>query len=201
MSYQWDIFFSYPRRDPVGPWVQDHLFPTLEKWLKAAMTAPPRLFLDKQMEVGTRWPSNLQSSLLRSRCMVAVWAPPYFGSPWCLAEWKSMRQRELQLGLGTGAKAGLIYPIRFFDGETFPREARTTQDQDYTRFNSFPPGRATLRSRAYRDFDARLQAVASVLARWIAKAPNWRGNWPALRPPVSREAASPRLSFNHVRLR
>lgn len=191
MAYEWDIFISYPRRDPVGPWVNDHFYPLLQRWMGAAMPTTPRLFLDSQMDTGTHWPSNLSDSLHRSRYMVAIWAPPYFGSQWCLAEWKNMLKRQEKLGLGKGSKPGLIYPIRFFDGESFPIEARTTQaDQDYTRFNSFPPGKVVLRSKAYKEFEDRIKALSLVLADRIQTVPPWSSSWPKVKGPAPMPAQS-----------
>jgi hypothetical protein len=199
LGYEWDIFISYPRRDPVGPWVQDHFFPLFEKWMGAAMKTQPRLFLDYQMENGTDWPSNISYSLNHSRYMVAIWAPPYFGSQWCLAEWENMRKRQEQLGLGKDNIPGLIYPIRFFDGESFPREALSTQeDQDYTRFNSFPPGKATLRSRTYQQFEARIKKLSLDLEKRIQSVPPWSPNWPKVETPAPIQAKS--LPFAQVGL-
>jgi hypothetical protein len=199
MDYEWDVFVSYPRRHPVGPWVNDHLFPLLQKWLNAALQHPPRLFFDTQMEQGTHWPSTLAESLLRSRCMLAVWAPPYFGSPWCLAEWHSMLERQKLIGLGGGTAPKLIVPVRFFDGDSFPQEAREIQDEDYRPFNAFPPGKSVVRSRAYRDFESKVQALATVVAQRIHAAPPWCSDWPLLRPPPP-DAPTP-IAFHQVGLR
>ncbi len=203
MTYKWDIFISYPRRDPIGPWVQEHFSPMLARWLGAAMPNAPQIFLDRNMETGTHWPSNLQHSLLHSRYMVAVWAPPYFGSPWCLAEWKSMLQREKLLGLGVEDKPGLVFPIRFFDGDSFPDEAKQVQgkpeDHDYTGLNSFPSGKAAQRSKAYKTFEEKVKALAEVLAKRVASVPAWKAGWPCAEAPAPAEA--PTLSFGQVALR
>lgn len=181
MAYEYDIFMSYPRRSPVGPWVQKYFHPLIETWLGAAMPRKPSIFLDVQMEVGTHWPSNLKESLHRSRLMIAVWAPPYFGSRWCLAEWKTMLARHEYCNLGRGHKHGLIYPIRFFDGDTFPPEAANTQDDhDFTRFNTFAPGFE--RTRRYQDFETKVQAMCLKLSNWIAAAPKWSNKWPVIEP-------------------
>lgn len=67
MSYDWGLLISYPRRDPLGPWVQDHLFPLLDRWLGAQTQSAPRLFIDTAMEDGTDWLSHLRESLHRSK--------------------------------------------------------------------------------------------------------------------------------------
>jgi hypothetical protein len=201
MSYDWDLFISYPRRDPLGPWVQDRLFPLLDRWLGAQMRSAPRLFIDTAMEDGTDWPSHLRESLHRSKYLVAVLAPPYFGSRWCVAEWHTMRQRQAFLGLGVGQVPGLIQPIRFIDGETFPQDAKDLQDghSDYQTFNTLPPGKKTPRSKGYKEFENKVQLLCERLAKRIAETPHWRDDWPRLeRPPEP--PASPRLSFAKVGL-
>jgi hypothetical protein len=184
MSYEFDVFISYPRRDPVGPWVQDRLHPLLTRWLGASMIQPPRIFIDGAMEDGTNWPSNLSESLHRSKYMVAVLAPPYFGSAWCLSEWDTMRRRATSLGLGTGLQVGLIQPIRFIDGNSFPQEAQDLQDahSDYRDFNQLPLGAKPPKSKMHRDFEA-----------------EWRADWPRLeRPPMPQPPS--RLAFEKVGL-
>jgi hypothetical protein len=196
MSYQWDIFLSYPRRDPVGPWVQDHFYPLLKRWLGAAMPQAPTIFLDKSMENGTHWPSNLAESLLRSRYMIAVWAPPYFGSRWCMAEWESMVARARLLGMGVGAATGLVHPLRYFDGESFPTAAKEIQAPDYSPYSSLPPG---TRSRVYRQFEADVKSLSLTLAQRIAAVPAWSANWPVIeRPDLQSE---PSITFESVGLK
>jgi hypothetical protein len=201
MTYSWDVFISYPRRDPVGPWVRDRFHPLLSRWLGAALIERPRVFLDCNMEDGTHWPTNLQSCLARSKYMVAVLAPPYFGSSWCLAEWETMRRRQDVLGLGRGTVPGLIQQVRFIDGDSFPPEAQAVQDahSDYRPFNRLPPGRSNLRSRDYKLFESKIQELAEVLAHRIGAVPPWQPDWPQLEIPPE-PAPSPRLRFNQIGL-
>jgi hypothetical protein len=198
MGYEWDLFVSYPRRDPIGPWVHDRFLPLLQRWLGAALPAPPRVFVDDRMASGTHWLSMLANTLLRSKHMLAVLAPPYFGSGWCMSEWQTMRQREAQLGLGRAGSPGLVRGIRFFDGETFPAEARAVQTDDYTVYNMFPPGRAALNSKRYRDFETRIQALSQELANQIRNPPAWDPGWPVLRSPDPTFDTS--LTFDNVAL-
>lgn len=196
MDYAWDVFLSYPRRDPVGPWVQEQFYPLLKRWLGAAMTAPPRIFIDNQMEDGTHWPSNLSDSLLRSRYMIAIWAPPYFGSAWCMAEWESMAAREELLGLGRGAATGLVHPLRYFDGESFPAKAKQLQTPDYSPYSSLPPGK---RSRLYQKFEAEVQALSLTVAARLASIPPWSANWPVIQQPSVQP--QPSIPFDSVGLK
>jgi hypothetical protein len=108
-----------------------------------------------------------------------------------MAEWTNMLERQKQLGLGKGGRPGLIYPIRFFDGESFPKEALSTkEDQDYTRFNSFPPGKAALRSRTYQQFEARVKELSLDLVKRLENVPPWSPDWPKVKSPTPFETKS-----------
>jgi hypothetical protein len=182
-DYAYDLFVSYPRRAPIGDWVNDRFVPLLEKWLGAALPHAPRIFIDRAMESGTHWPSNLAESLLRSKHMLAVWAPPYFGSGWCMSEWQSMKLREQRLGLAAGMASGLVRAIRFFDGETFPADAKAIQADDYTPFNMFPPGKARLNNARFNRFEQAVQQLSLELANRIMASPPWDPTWPTMQSP------------------
>jgi hypothetical protein len=63
MTYQYDIFLSYSRRDPVLSWVRDHFKPLLEQWLAQSMPADPSIFRDEDsIETGASWPWFQQES-------------------------------------------------------------------------------------------------------------------------------------------
>lgn len=130
-DYIYDVFVSYRHKPPVLDWIRNHFFPLLEQWLPNAMPVEheTRIFIDwDEIEIGAAWPAKLRQALKQSRCVLAVWAPEYFRSEWCLAEWQTIRERERLLGLGTEQQPeGLIYPVVFFDGEHFPQEARNAQ--------------------------------------------------------------------------
>src|SRR6266568_3878854 len=93
-GYKYDLFLSYKRAGDVPMWLTNHFYPLLTKAMENLLPAAPRIFLDTQQEIGVNWPNNLAYSLRRSSYMVAVWTVPYFYSPWCMAEWRSMLKRE-----------------------------------------------------------------------------------------------------------
>jgi hypothetical protein len=123
-GYEYDVFISYRRADPVGGWVQNHFFPLLEMWLCESFPPgqDPKVYIDKKIETGAEWDEALRYALLRSRCLVSVWSPQYFGRKWCLAEWRSMRERERVLRERNNPKLKLVYPVKFNDGDSFPPE-------------------------------------------------------------------------------
>ena len=94
-GYQYDVFISYRRAGNVANWVQLHLSRVLARCLEDELDRAPVLFIDNDMETGSRWPDKLETSLRQSRLMIAVLSPPYFTSPWCVAgHRRSMFLRE-----------------------------------------------------------------------------------------------------------
>jgi TIR domain len=66
------------------------------------------------MPRAVHWPSDLQAALRHSKIMIQLLTPPYFTSPWCMAELRCMQAREELLGLaGPEISQGLIYPILY----------------------------------------------------------------------------------------
>jgi hypothetical protein len=195
VSYRWDVFISYRRRGNMTGWVRNHLYPVLQTCLEDEMDRAPKVFVDDQLEVGQYWPDQLEAVLSRSRYLLAVWAPPYFTSAWCMAEWHSMIARERMLGIpGPQATQGLVYPVVFADGDTFPPEAQQVQKRvDLSRFG-FPYPQFS-ETPAYLEFHAKVRAIAEDLAARLPLAPAWQGNWPIQRPqPLDPlRAALPRL--------
>lgn len=195
-DYEYDVFVSYRRKQPVMDWVKNHFYPLLDQWLPNAMPVKheTKIFIDwEEIETGSAWPAKLQQALRRSRCLVPVWAPEYFRSDWCLAEWRTMMERERLLGLRTEQEPdGLIYPVVFYDGEHFPEEARNIQQRNLSNWNiPYPVFRETVE---FVGFDRQIQMLVQELARMIGRAPAWQ-DWPVIAPGVSEQVVvkQPRL--------
>jgi TIR domain len=192
MAYRYDVFLSYPRTGATGDWVRNHFRPVLEECLDLEMPAHPAIWYDEDQRPELNWPLNLQQALLHSRLLVAVWSPPYFRSPWCVAEWQSMRARERALGLATVQNPlGLVYPVVFADGIHFPQEARDVQSrQDLSTWGiPFPQFQ---RTTEYQEFWARMRKVATEIVSHLSSVPPWSPGWPVLTPPI---AAAPQASL------
>jgi hypothetical protein len=194
LAYEYEVFVSYRRRDPVLSWLNNHFFPKLSHWLPQfwpAEMASPRLAKNDQMEVGSRWPERLVEMHSGSRCMVAIVSPEYFRSAWCVSEWRAMQARESFFGLATKSRTrGLIYPVLFCgDASVLPRDAAARQWFDFTKLNF--PDEVFRYHPTYVDFDQAVQDVARELVGMIKSAPD-REAWPEIdappslaRPPVS----------------
>src|ERR1700694_1514154 len=127
MGYQYDIFVSYRRSLTVGQWVQNHLVPRLEARLNEVAPGPVSVFCDFKMADGVNWPAELKRQVRGSSLLLTVWSADYFRSTWCMAEWQSFRNREALLGLFTDEHTlGLVYPVRYADGNHFHTDARQT---------------------------------------------------------------------------
>jgi hypothetical protein len=185
-GYAFDVFLSYPRHEPVRSWVHLHFFPRLREWLTECLGEPPSIFFDQdEMTAGVSWPLRLQQALLRSKILVPVLSAAYFQRPWCLAEWSSMREREKTLGLRTSEKPhGLILPVVFFDGDSFPEDARSIQHCDLRDWNVNTPG--FLHTEAYVHFVKRVQEFARQVHAIFAQVPRWQEGWPIVQPSARR---------------
>ncbi len=136
-AYEYDVFISYRREQPVRDWMQYHFYPLLKERLPDCLPDKPRIFIDWEIETGSHWPAALRKALKNSRCLVAVWSAEYFRSAWCLAEWRSMQERERLSGMRSEENPyGLVYAVKFGDGEYYPDEAKNTQYTDLEKWNS-----------------------------------------------------------------
>ncbi|MFD4669530.1 TIR domain-containing protein [Lentzea sp. NPDC058450] len=187
-GYQYDVFLSYRRSGPgnAAAWVRDHFHRMLEDCLadELGLTA---VFIDKEVETGSMWPPLLREVLARSKMLVAVWSPPYFHSPWCLAEWRTMEERERVLG-GT---VRLVYPVRYSDGDNFPEGAKQRQHFDVREVsNPFP---AFHGSHRQADLFETVKVIAGEVAQALAAVPPWRADWPECQVPDA--VATPKPVF------
>ncbi len=180
-GYEHDIFISYSHKHPVLTWVQNHFEHELKNWLPQSMSYDPDVYIDWRIETGADWPLELRKALKNSRCMVAVWSPTYFRSNWCNAEWKSMLAREAKLGFRTKDNPkGLVYPVKFFDGDLFPDEAKRTQQMDLIEWsNPYAQFRYTNR---YDGFVSKIQQIAQEIAELISSVPQWQEDFPIIIP-------------------
>lgn len=194
MAYEYEVFVSYRRAPPVADWVHDHFKRLLMDWLGVERPVTTRVFVDDTLETGVTWPLALKQTILRSCFLVPVFSPGYFSSQWCLAELHSMLARERELGMRTDENPeGLIFPVRFNDGEHFPEDIRAIQDLDLRRLNI--PGEAFRRTERYVDLIDKIQEFTQLLAGKLDAAPPWRDGWPVEMPDGGGppEVALPRL--------
>jgi hypothetical protein len=134
------------------------------------------------MADGVNWPVELKYQVRSSRLLLTVWSADYFRSTWCTAEWQSFRSRETLLGLFTGAAAqGLVYPVRYADGDHFHSDAQLTScRKDFSCLN-YPDDVFRL-STKYLEFDDLVRGMAAELVTRLAATPVWRNDFPIVEP-------------------
>ena len=185
MSYEFDIFLSYPRGGQVGPWVHNHFLPVLSACLDVHLAHEPRIFVDSEQPTGERWPQRIQEALLRSRLMVAVWTPPYFRSDWCIAEWSSMLERQSRLAqAGHRLERGLVYPVVYSDGKHFHARAKETQYKWNLSAFTYPYP-SFKESAAYLQFHDAVMLIAQEIEHHLGEVPDWQPDWPIVVPQPS----------------
>lgn len=180
--YRYDIFLSYRRSDTVGLWVKNHLFNRLEARVNELAGAPVRISCDLQIAAGAAWPNDLRSRIRSSSILLSVWSADYFRSDWCMAEWQSFRAREQLLGLrGDDHTNGLVFPVRYADGEFYHPDAANTQcNADFSGLN-YPDDVFRL-SAKYIEFDQAVQNMCAELVTMLATIPPWRPDFPIVEP-------------------
>ena len=179
-GYEYHVFVSYRRSGDVGEWVNNHFHPLLVRRLEALLNEEPRVFIDREMDIGTDWPSRLSDALHKSCCMVAVWSPSYFRSKWCLAEWQTIVERERMEGLkAPPSHAGLTYPVVYSDGDSFPAEAQAVQSRLDMHDFAYPFEQFR-KSEKYLAFFDRMHEVAEDVTARLRTAPVWNADWPRM---------------------
>jgi hypothetical protein len=198
-DYKNDVFVSYTHLGAVYEWIP-YLYELLEAWLPYDLSYKPKIYIDRQLETGTHWPSELQQELKVSRCLLAIWSKVYFKSPWCIAELESFRARERLLGIGKGQSTlGLIYPILFTKPlkkppEYLPTKLKKVQPIDLSDWTITSPGFKN--TPLHVEFEKQVKAICPVLANMILSAPTWRADWPISTP----RRPSPKMQFTQPRL-
>lgn len=179
--YEYDVFLSYCRRSgSAAEWVTEYFAQLLEKFLGDLLPDRPRIYLDAQMETGERWPDHLRRGLSRSKLMIAVWNAPYFSSPWCLAEWYSMQERERMCShAGPTNPAGLVIPLHYADGNHFDAEARTRIKTNVQKWCRVSP--AFAQSADFLTFEECIRRLAELVTQRLEWVPPWQ-DWPVRIP-------------------
>ena len=173
-DYSNHVFLSYSRSGHVPDWITNHFLPTLSALLGEELDEDPKVFKDDQIDKGDSWPERLERELQGSKCMVAIWNPKYFRSKWCLAEWETMRKREDIFGMRSKDNpSGLVYPIVFSNGTSFPESACTIQyTEDFRKFAY--PYRVFKEHTLYLDFHDAVSKVAKGILSDAVKGPSIR---------------------------
>lgn len=176
MAYQYDIFLSYPHGF-IEKWVIDNFMPFLKWHLEGSLGRPPEIFLDRDgISTGDTCPLRLKKALAHSRCLVAIWAPSYFKSEWCVRECRVMSAREQQEGYRTiDNPSGLIQPVNVCDGKSFPDFAKNIQYFDCRDFAIL--GQGFEKTELYVTFQNEIRQWCENVAESVNNSPQWKDVW------------------------
>jgi hypothetical protein len=182
-GYMFDVFISYSRRGSASKWLMNHFHPKFQDCLADQIAPTPKVFLDKEMPRGVDWPAELQMALRHSKILIAVLTPPYFESPWCMAELRTMYARERMLGLASSNRPqGLIYPILYSDSDNFPDEEGLRRSWwDFKELATPEP--VFQESRDWIHFHRKVTDFAQDLVELLKQVPEWRSDWPDVERP------------------
>jgi len=173
--YDFDVFISYKRGRLREEWLNTIFRPHFEEQLEEAIGKKPTIFIDSiDIPPGVEWPDYLATALSKSRCMVAILSPSYFGSEWCLKEFKAMyfRQNELRKKNLLAKDHAVILPfVKQGPMEAFPDFIDRIQLLDYSRFNIV--GEGFKNTTLYVEMQQKIQQDARKTATMIKAAPEW----------------------------
>jgi hypothetical protein len=174
-DYVYDVFVSYTRDHPVGTWVKDRFLKDFVGYLGDALGRRARVFFDQdEIESGEDQVEKLRWGLKVSRVLVAICSARYFGdSDYCRMEWRTFGKRDLE---GNKVHRPRV-PVRYSDGESFPREARRTQQADFSNANHICESfyKNDVRAIAYED---NVKKLAKAVVKAIGRAPKYSPNFP-----------------------
>jgi TIR domain-containing protein len=171
MDYEYDAFFSY-KRDRESDYWHKRVKEKLAYWAKQGFNREIRIFFDtEEIQIGQLWEEKIGNALKKSRCIVCFWSPQYFQSKWCVSEWETFLERERI------AKRALVVPVSYFDGNTFPPDAKARQFPDVSKFTSTME-RFWDTDLAVNFEDEQLKPLADALAVMIRNAPAYKDTFP-----------------------
>lgn len=199
MDYQHDVFISYKRSPIQNEWIRQHFMLLFLEFVRDEIIAecnraPGSIFFDEAqlsesalafdlrgIEPGQIWRDQLTAALKTSRCLVALWSPSYFLSPWCNVEWNTFRSRSEEQG------KSLLVGVSVHDGKSFPQQAQAIQYMDLSPYKIIGAGFAA--SPMYVDFQRKVMELAHYVAKAVKAAPvftDWpvaESFWPQPPPP------------------
>lgn len=199
MDYEYHIFVSYAHGDLWTRWVKEMFVPRLQAYLQLEV-GRLNVFVDEEMQTGTRWESVLKRKVARSKLMLSLLSAQYFQREWCLREMAVMFDRERLLGLASHNETyDLLIPVRLGGGAYFPDLVRRIK---YLDFEDYADPDLPAGSSRSSDFNQHLKHLAQIIAGTLAKVPPYESKWehltgeeflPQLEPKALETPRPPRL--------
>ena len=207
VDYEHDVFISYKRSPIQNEWLRQHFVRLFSEFVRdeiiaECQRAPGSIFFDESqlseearefdltgIEPGQNWRNELKVALKTSRCLVALWSPGYFLSPWCKAEWETFQMRSIQEG------KGLVVGVSVHDGKSFPQDAKAIQYMDLSPYKIIGAGFTA--SLKYVDFQEKVQALAHYVAKAVKQAPAF-ADWPVVDSSPAPTQPAPDLALQRL---
>ena len=118
LSYEYDVFISYPRAAPINAW-RDYFSDKLTYWLGEQLGRDAKLFVDKNIPHGAQWPDTMARGLALSRITIPLLSKRYYASKWCVSEAYAtiFKQGRIINKPIRVAPPRLLFPVALHDGE------------------------------------------------------------------------------------
>jgi hypothetical protein len=190
MSYEYDVFLSYPRDPDLEAWIDQYFIPRLYSALRNATLAACQMRMGKiyfdasgtdealrrnrsfvhGIDPGTEWQKELERAMRVSRCMIALCSNTYFDSRWCTLELETFQLRQAK------ATAPIFVPISVVQQQKLPadfiQKYQTFDIHDYV-----VDGPSLFQSPEFVHFVRQIAFIAEKVANSICGAPAFE-DWP-----------------------
>jgi hypothetical protein len=174
-DYAYDVFVSYTRDHPVGTWVSERFLRDFVGYLNEELGHKARVFYDRdELAPGDNWKQEIQRGLKESKVLVAVCSARYFGdSEYCQTEWYTFG--DVSVGDWTVHRPRI--PLKYNDGDSFPEEANSTQQIDFSNANLIIEAfyKNDARAIVYED---NVRRLAKAVVKAIGNAPEFSEGFP-----------------------
>jgi hypothetical protein len=195
--YKYDVFVSYLREPEIVAWC-DLTIPHVKHWLREELGGREVTFFEGELSGrdGKGLSEAARDALVNSACLLPFWSPTYFYSAACYREWRSFVLRQELILERDKREHGLIKPIKIWDGEHFPPEARQMEQFDASKYT--PPVYGFEKTKLGGKFLRRLvREYVPSLASAVRDAPSFEQGWPVDdSSPLKSPANSLRIGFD-----
>ncbi|MGD1929826.1 MAG: TIR domain-containing protein [Leptolyngbyaceae cyanobacterium] len=178
MSYEYDIFISYKRKQIWSTWIDEIFLEDFIDLLEEELCRKVKVFVDrKNVKTGTRWDLSIVKSLFDSRILLPLWSGEYFSSKWCKFELAHMLARQELCGFAKNPNSQcLIVPanIRIRDRQKIPECVRVLKPKELNEFaNCRIADKSSRREELYKAVDDWVPDIAEA----INAAPEHNSKW------------------------
>ena len=164
-SYEHDFYISYMPSQINEQWISQTFLPLFTDTLENLLPSSPRIFFDRtEILYENNFPDVLQHALLRSKVLIAIVGPAYFGRTKTLTEWLTFTRKEQQLNYSP-----LILPVIIRKMDPVHPLLAKRQYLDLSGFSLV--GEAFFKSDKYLDLQYHMQRFVDEVSKIIQLVP------------------------------